>query len=57
MLCKDRIKLLAVLAASDTYNPFNLAVPNSIRTFDTYIYYIIRYINNDSTLATSLVIK
>ena len=37
MLCKDRTKLLAVLAASDTYNPFNLAVPNSIRTFDTYI--------------------
>ena len=27
MLCKDQIKLLAVLAASDTYNPYNLAVP------------------------------
>ena len=27
MLCKDQIKLLEVLAASDTYNPYNLAVP------------------------------
>ena len=51
---QNQIKLLAVLAASDTYNPYNLAVP---KQHENIWHLYIRYITNDSTPATSLVIK
>ena len=52
MLCKNQIILLA---ECDTYNPYNLAVPKQYQNIGTYLH--ITYITNDSTLATSLVIK